>query len=143
MQFFLKLEVCSDPQLLSVVRSTVKQLAIVMGFSSAECRSITIGVDEAITNIIRHAYQNRHDQAILLTCQGGDGVLEFILEDHGRPADLAKLRGRSLSEVRPGGLGTHIIRKTMDQVEYERRPEGNRLRLVKYLKTRALQEREP
>jgi anti-sigma regulatory factor (Ser/Thr protein kinase) len=132
--FALKLEVPSDPELLSVVRSAVKQLAQVTGFTDEECRSITVAVDEAMTNIIRHAYENRHDQSIQLVCQRDDHGLEFILTDSGRPVDPEKLHGRPLHEVRPGGLGMHIIRQVMDQVQYERLPGGNRLRLIKYLK---------
>ncbi len=136
-KFDLKLEVPSDPELLSVVRSAVQQIAGLVGFSDEECRSITSAVDEALTNIIRHAYQNQHDQTIALLCQRRDDALEFTLVDRGRAPDPEKLRGRPLEEVQPGGLGTHIIRQVMDEVEYERLPGGNRLRLVKYLKKNA------
>lgn len=134
MSFSLKLELPSDPRLLSVVRSTVQQLATVAGFSAEECRSITVAVDEALTNIIRHAYQDRHDQMIDLVCQRHDDGLEFVLTDHGQPVALGKLRSQPLGELRPGGLGTHIIQQVMDHVQYERLPDGNRLRLIKYLK---------
>ena len=138
----MKLELVSDPQLLSVVRSAVHELAKVVGFSDEECRTITVAVDEALTNIIRHAYQNRHDQTIGLVCQPcGDGI-EFLLSDSGQAADPEKLRGRPLSEVRPGGLGTHIIQQVMDHVEYQALPDGNRLRLVKYLKNKGARESE-
>jgi len=39
-----------------------------MGFSEPACRSITRAVDEAMTNIIRHAYGGRPNQPIVLTC---------------------------------------------------------------------------
>jgi len=136
-EFCLKLEVPSDPQLLSVVRSAVQQLATVMGFSDKDCRSITVAVDEALTNIIRHAYQNRPDQTIAVVCQRRNDGLEFTLVDRGRAVDPKKLRARPLGEVRPGGLGTYIIQQAMDKVQYERLPDGNRLRLVKYLRNRA------
>jgi anti-sigma regulatory factor (Ser/Thr protein kinase) len=38
-----------------------------------------------------------------------------------------------LDENALGGRGTHLIRQIMDEVSYERLPEGNRLRLKKYL----------
>ena len=141
MAFSLKLELPSHPQVLCVVRSAVQQLAIVAGFPEEDSRSITLAVDEALTNIIRHAYENRHDQEIELTCrllpadapgQDSEG-LEFVLMDHGRPVDPAELHGRPLGEVRPGGLGTHFIAQIMDQVHYEPLPGCNQLRLVKYL----------
>jgi len=54
------------------------------------------------------------------------------LIDWGPPCDPTKLKARSLDEIRPGGLGLHIIRGSMDAVEYRREGGSNCLRLVKY-----------
>jgi len=136
-----KVELRSDPEMLSVVRSAVRQLATVVGLSERECRWVTLAVDEALANIIRHAYQNRRGQPIEVSCRrlgsrapgGREGRLEFLLADRGRSADPSELRGRPLDEVRPGGLGMHFIREIMDEVEYKRSEGRNQLRLVKYL----------
>ena len=135
----LKLEVPSDPQILCVVRSAVERFAALAGFSEEDCRSITLALDETMTNIIRHAYGDRHDQAIELNCHGNDECVEFVLLDHGRSVSPEKIRGRPLEEVRPGGLGTHIIAQVMDQVSYEPLPGGNQWKLVKRLPGRRLQ----
>ncbi len=132
MDFAIKLELPSDPQLLCVVRGAVQQLSSVAGFSEEDCRLITLAVDEALTNIIRHAYGDRHDQPITLTCRQQPEGIEFILVDSGHPVDPAQIRGRELSDVRPGGLGTHFITQIMDQVEYEPLPGRNQMRLVKH-----------
>ena len=149
MAFSLKLELPSHPQVLSVVRSAVQQFAVVVGFNEEECRSIILAVDEALANIIRHAYDNRYDQTIELTCrrlgpdlgsnsgtpvdQMQDG-LEFVLVDHGRSAEPEQMKGRDLDDVRPGGLGIHLMSQIMDEVSYEPCAEFNQLRLVKLLK---------
>ncbi len=133
----LKMELPSDPALLCVVRGAVGKLAEVAGLPEKACREVTLAVDEALTNIIRHAYRNRRGHAIELRCRrcgGPRGIrLEFVLVDKGRAVDPAELRGRPLDEVRPGGLGTHLIQHSMDEVSYQRRGGRNRLRLVKYL----------
>jgi anti-sigma regulatory factor (Ser/Thr protein kinase) len=152
MAFSLKLELPSHPQVLSVVRSAVQQFAIVVGFNEEECRSIILAVDEALANIIRHAYDNRYDQTIVLTCrrlgpdlgtdpgtpidQICDG-LEFVITDHGRPATPEQMKGRDLDDIRPGGLGIHLMCQTMDQVSYEPSSECNQLRLTKLLKRKS------
>jgi len=133
MEVSFKLQVPSDPEMLSVVRSAVGQFAAVAGFPEDDCRMITLALDEAMTNIIRHAYDNRHDQAIEVHgWRSGDG-LEFRLVDHGRSVKPADLRGRPLDEVRPGGLGTHLIAQIMDQVSYQPLEDRNELCLLKYL----------
>jgi serine/threonine-protein kinase RsbW len=136
----LKLELNSDPKLLCVVRGALERLTEVFGFSPPDRRSVTRAVDEALTNIMRHAYNGRTDQPIEMYCrrvrprasQTADGF-EILLCDQGPAIDLSKLRGRRLDEIKPGGLGMHFIRQSMDTVEYERAGSTNQFRLVKYL----------
>jgi serine/threonine-protein kinase RsbW len=136
----LKLELHSDPKLLSAVRGAVERLTEILGLSAAESRSVIRAVDEALTNIMRHCYCGRLDQPIEVTCsrirrRGADGPdegLEILLSDRGPAIDPALLRGRPLDEIRPGGLGLHLIRQSMDTVEYRRTRGTNQFRLVKY-----------
>jgi anti-sigma regulatory factor (Ser/Thr protein kinase) len=128
-----RMRMASDPRLLSVVRSTVSELAAVWGFEDEQCRRITLAVDEALSNIIRHAYKNRCDQEIDLNFQAHSDYLEFSFVDRGEAADPSRFCAQPLDEIAPSGRGTHIIRQIMDDVCYERLPEGNLLRLVKYL----------
>ena len=138
----LKLELQSNPELLCAVRGAMDKLTERMGFLEPECRSVTRAVDEAMTNIIRHAYGNQPDKPIELTCYWAKGGtrgelregLEIILKDQGAPAEPEKMQGRSLEKVQPGGLGLHYIRQSMDIMEFTRADGTNQLRLVKYLK---------
>ena len=60
----------------------------------------------------------------------------IVIEDEARQIDPAFIKGRELDDVRPGGLGVHIIREVMDVVEYESRDGvGMRLTLFKQLGT--------
>jgi serine/threonine-protein kinase RsbW len=131
LKFQMRLD--SDPRLLPVVRSTVKELAAAIGFGEAECRSITLAVDEALSNVIRHAYRNECNQEIELNCRAQSDCLEFTFVDCGEPADPARICGQPLDKVALGGRGTHLIRQIMDEVSYERLPARNRLSLKKYL----------
>ena|SRR5215813_7717175 len=143
--FLLKLELHSDPQLLCVVRGALERLTEVFGFSPSDRRSVTRAVDEALTNIMRHGYGGQVDQLIEVHCTRlashaasgqGDG-LQILLCDYGPEIDPTKLRGRRLDEIKPGGLGLHFIRQSMDQVEYRRSGGANQFRMVKYLHSSA------
>jgi len=141
--WLLRLELPSDPEILCVVRSAVMRLTEELGFPAAECRAMTRAVDEALANIIRHAYDSQPGQPIELLCRrihgrtgrGHREALEIMLVDHGTSVDRKKLCGRSLDEVRPGGLGLHFIQDAVDFMRYTSEARGNRLRLVKYLPT--------
>lgn len=114
-----------------------------LGFPAGECRALTRAVDEALANIICHAYHGRPGQPIHLLCRrtevrtsGKERTgLEIVLIDRGAAADRKNLCGRPLEDVRPGGLGLHFIEGGVDVMQYQRQARRNRLRLVKYLPT--------
>ncbi|MDP9337522.1 MAG: ATP-binding protein [Acidobacteriota bacterium] len=140
-RLLLDLVLVSDPQLLSVVRAAVERLTELSGFSPPECRSITRAVDEAVANVIRHAYSSQPNKRIDLCCKRVSSTvkgrhregLEIQLFDNGAPFDRKKLTARSLDEVKPGGLGLHFMRDSMDVMEHRRVRGKNQLRLVKYI----------
>lgn len=102
---------------------------------------MVLAVDEALTNIIRHAYQGKPDQPIEISFRriqaAQDGArrpaLEIVFQDQGAKVDAKRLCSRDLEDVRPGGLGLHFIKESMDAVEFRRRWGRNQLRLVKFL----------
>ena len=144
----LRMELRSNPEMLCVVRNAVGELTAKLGFSEPDCRAVVRAVDEALTNIIRHAYLGDPDRPIDASFhridapkdgQSGD-ALEIVLEDNGVTANPEKMCGRALEDIRPGGLGLHFIRECMDTVEFTRNNGRNQLRLVKFLNVQAPQK---
>jgi anti-sigma regulatory factor (Ser/Thr protein kinase) len=122
----IKFSVPSDPRYLCVVRGAIGRLAALIGWDESESRAIVLAVDEALTNVIRHAYHNRTDGLMELECQETADGLEITLVDKGDAADRSKICTREIGCDQVGGLGTHIIKTVMDRVAYEESPEGNR-----------------
>lgn len=130
------LEIPSDPSALFLVRCLVERLAQRMAFGVEEVAQLTLAVDEACTNAIRHAYGNRLGERIVLRFMVKKESLEIQVRDFGDPVDPSTIRPRELGDIRPGGLGTHFIRSAMDEVSYEAQEGGGTmLRLVKYRKS--------
>ena len=144
----LRMEFESNPEMLCVVRNALGQLAATVGFSESECRAVVLAVDEALTNIIRHAYLGDPEQPIEVSFRwihvprdgGGHDALEIVLEDRGTAVNPKEMCGRALEDVRPGGLGLHFIRQSMDTVEFSHCNGRNQLRLVKILHVQASQK---
>lgn len=122
---------------LPVVRATVAQLAAMVGWSESESRCITMAVDEALSNVIRHAYHGRADARIELHFRAGEGRLEVRIRDTGDPPDRSQICAREPGCDRIGGLGTHIIRDVMDTVTYESGTDGNWFTAIKRLRRQA------
>src|SRR5271168_2941531 len=133
MGFHLKLVMPSDPRVLPIVRAAVGELAAVCGLPEETRQGITLAVDEALANIIRHAYKNRHDQEIELDCQANAERIVFRLLDQGEPPDPARICGQPLNDVSLSGRGTHLIKAIMDEMSYEQSSGKNELILVKNL----------
>ncbi len=116
------LRILSTPTHLPVVRAALEKACELAGFDSETTGGVVLSVDEALTNVIRHAYQGAEDKEIEIEWSplgdSGAGGLRIRLRDHGQWVDPSSMRGRDLADVRPGGLGVHIMRKCMDEVRY-------------------------
>ena len=116
------------------VRHTARLFLKKCNFDESSIELLVLGLDEACTNIIRHAYD--HDEKpVRLEMERLPDRIRFVLRDYGRPCDPKGIRSRRLEDVRPGGVGVYIIRQVFDYVKYEPRPRGTRLVLEKRFAT--------
>jgi anti-sigma regulatory factor (Ser/Thr protein kinase) len=134
----IKIELVSDPMYLCGARELVSCIAHRIGFDDMECSKIALAVDEAMCNVIRHGYERATDKPIWVTITPLDsseesfGGIEIVIEDEAKQIDPTAIKGRELEDIRPGGLGVHIIREVMDSVVFEKRERvGMRLTMRK------------
>ncbi len=130
----LDLRFPADACELRAVRKAVEQQVLEAGAGQDCARDVVMAVDEACQNVIRHAYAGATGEIVLQIDHRPDvGELVFSLIDFAPRVDPASIRPRDLDEVRPGGIGTHLIREAMDTVEYVEPPPGcgNLLRMTK------------
>lgn len=126
-------DIPSNPAVLFLVRALVKRLSERLGFSSEQVQRMMLAIDEACTNVIRHAYGNRTGERIVISFFVHPQQLEIHIRDFGQTASPEAFKPRDLSQVRPGGLGLHFIREGMDEVHYETPADGGGLlRLIRY-----------
>lgn len=132
-----RVEITSQPGWLAPLRAFVTALAARAGFDEVAQFQLALAIDEAVANVINHGYDRRPDGRIWISVWSESeprAALRFVLEDSGRQVDPCAIRSRHLDDVRPGGLGVHIIKEVMDECRWEQRPVGGmRLTLVKFL----------
>ena len=134
-----EIHVHAVPEYLCVVRLAVRKAAEIAGLAASDLDAVTLALEEALTNVIQHSYDGPCHKPILIKLdtvdtddKGGMG-LQIIVRDFGGQVDPSKIRSRDLEDVRPGGLGVHIIRSVMDEVEYSCPADGGmQLRMTKY-----------
>jgi len=128
-----KLEFTSHTANLALMRSFVRRFLARHPFSEKQRTLMVLGIDEACTNVIRYAYDLRDDQPIALSVEALSTCVRMRLRDYGEQTPAHQMRGRNHAEVRPGGLGLHLIRNAFDKVDYILKPLGTELVLTKNL----------
>lgn len=123
----VKIDMLSQPRYLAGARAMIASVARRLGFREADCAHVALALDEALCNVIKHGYQKREDQHIWISVwpmEGNCCGIRILIEDAGRQVEPAEIRSRQLDDIRPGGLGVHIINQVMDHVEYAKRSDG-------------------
>jgi len=127
------LDMTSSARNCKYARQFIEDWALTAGFSDLVRGQIVLAADEAVTNVIRHTYANVPDKPIVLSAEIADGLLHLRLRDYGPHVDPEKLKGRQLEDIKPGGLGLHLLQSVFSVVEHNPLPDGNEWHLAKPL----------
>lgn len=128
----VRITIPSHPRYLSLVRMVSAKMAEFEGLGETATEEIRLAVDEACANVIKHAYGGAPDKEMTLEFSRDETGFRVTIDDEGIRAHPEMIEGRPLDDVRPGGLGVHLIRKAFDVVSFDRaKPTGNRLLLIR------------
>ena len=122
----LQLKVTSDPANLAPVRKAIEAFATAHGFNERAVAEIGLCVNEAMANVIRHAYGGRCDCPIHIAANiEPDGrTLAISQRDWGCGIDPKCLPRRPYDPLQPGGVGMICLRQWMDEITYAPQPDG-------------------
>jgi len=148
-----------ETKILRIIRVFISALAREIGFNDEDTAKIEIAVDEACSNVICHAYKFNNKRAkkkvtrkvatsktsrlkkyeISLNVFIKKNCLRIEILDYGEGGKNVIKRG--IKEIEEyflredkHGLGTYIIKKVMDKVEFDfDEDKGTRVSMIKYL----------
>ena len=131
------LEIPSKTDNLELIREFVSNIASKAGFDSENVNKIELAVDEACSNVIKHAYEKNDNQLIDVAIEIDKNKFTVFVTDKGKGFDVKKLKTPDMTEylqqMKVGGLGIYLIRSLMDEVDFDIRPgDKNQVKLVKY-----------
>src|SRR4051812_34676312 len=87
----IRLNILSDPANLAGVRRAIEKLCAENGFGRQACDEIGLCVNEALANVIRHAYGGATNRPIEISAEVGDGATRIIIRDWGNGVNPAEL----------------------------------------------------
>ncbi len=120
------------------VSNFVLNIAKRMGFDRAEQSKIKIAVYEGCLNAIEHAYHSDPDNSVTVDVDYSSNTLVISIVDFGegfKQVDRGEFDVlKAAMERSRGGMGLHIIDRSMDKVQYKTDSlKGNRLIMTKFL----------
>ena len=134
-----KLVVSNDTKHLIVVRDFIARLIHQSRLAKDDENKVILAVDEAVSNIIEHGYDEGAEGTIELEVEADEGQFKIVVRDTGRLFNPESIPDPDMKEhVRKGqkkGLGIFLMRQIMDEVRYKFK-DGvkNELTLVKFIK---------
>lgn len=133
-----QLKIPSQSDNLAIIRDVVAKVASRVGFDTDEASKIELAVDEACTNVIKHAYANNSNQMIEVSIKVEEKKLIIIVADKGKGFNPDEIKlpdlNKSIKEGRKGGLGLCLIKTLMDKVEFEIKPGSKtQVKMIKYI----------
>lgn len=136
------LRILSRTENLQAVRKFITAHARTSGFDEETVQNIVLAVDEACTNIIRHAYNGNPDGVIDIHVQNVGNALEVQIFDTGKKFDPSRIQPpdvqKNVHRQERGGFGLYLMKRLMDEVEFHFAPGApNTLRMRKYLSARS------
>lgn len=134
-----RLEIPSQTRYLNLVTGLAKRAALVAGLDEATAAKVSIAVDEAVTNVILHAYDGEGNHRVELEVRFTAMALEVHIWHTGRAIRTEDLAlpdpGEYIRHPRKGGLGLLLMSRFMDAVDFSTDPLSGRhaCRLIKKL----------
>jgi anti-sigma regulatory factor (Ser/Thr protein kinase) len=132
----------NDTRFLAQVREAVSEVVQESAFPDKDMHRIILAVDEAVANIMEHAFESSDGEselAITMALNADANSFEVVIHDSGKEFDPAEVDTPDIAEHvaagRRNGLGIFLMRQIMDEVKYTF-VQGfrNELRMVKYVR---------
>ena len=114
----------SKCEALKDVREQINHICEQQRASSKIKNEIILAVNEACMNIIQHGYNNEPDHEFTMVISLSEHEIsrekELIIQlnDQAKKVDPLEIKSRDLDDVKPGGIGVHMIHELMDSAEY-------------------------
>ncbi len=112
----------SQLEYVHMVTMVATNAASIAGFDKSIAGKVAIATDEAVTNVIKHAYQGEPNREITFRAEITAESLIIKIMHTGRALTKDAIKLPDMEEYmkikKPGGLGLYIINQFMDEVDY-------------------------
>lgn len=133
------LNIACQTSALSGLRSFIQQALVGVALNDNEKHQVTLAVEEVCANLIIHSHGCNPQDSIQLEIINSAEKLIFEISDQGKAFNILNYKSPDLKEVmlekRKGGLGIILVKKIMDEIEFESENGTNTCRLIKWFRS--------
>jgi serine/threonine-protein kinase RsbW len=118
-----------------MVVELTRHIAALFQFPVAEAQKISLAIDEAVTNVIKHSYANQSDQPLAIEYFLAPEGLLIRIRYRGLPPDISDEEvnlGRMIKKKKKGGLGVKLMKTIMDSLVYRTVDGENVCEMIKW-----------
>lgn len=128
----------NDVEQVPLLSEFVEGVCEEVGLNMGDIMSMNLAIEEAVVNVMSYAYPTGTEGNVCIEAKANNEWLKFIITDWGKPFDPTIKDDIDITlpaeERLIGGLGIHIVKQTMDSINYERIEGKNVLTLIKKTK---------
>lgn len=130
-----KLNLSCSTAALAELRSFLQQQLAVFKLSEVDRHQVTLAVEEVCANLIIHSHACNPKEEIHLEVKQLNEKIIVEITDKGDAFNLLEYEVPNLSQVieekRKGGIGIYLVKKIMDEIQFESKNGKNICRLIK------------
>jgi serine/threonine-protein kinase RsbW len=130
-----KLNLSCSTAALAELRSFLQQNQAIFKLSEVDRHQVTLAVEEVCANLIIHSHACNPKEEIHLEVKELNKKIIVEITDKGDAFNLLDYKVPDLSQVieekRKGGIGILLVKKIMDEIEFESKNGKNICRLIK------------
>lgn len=134
-----RLNIACQTSALSELRTFLQQALNEVRLNEMEKHQVTLAVEEVCANLIIHSHGCNPKDNIQLEIRNSDQKLIVEISDQGKAFNILNYETPDLKKVmvekRKGGLGIILVKKIMDEIEFESENGTNTCRLIKWFRS--------
>ena len=133
----VELILTNEPDDRKRLHSALEEFAAEHSISAKALRAADLALEEYLTNVFTHGFEQRGAHAAVIRMAVDAPWLKIEVEDEGKPFNPLEHpkvdTTKPLAEKEIGGLGIHLMRQFMDDLDYRRSGRTNLLTMRKRL----------
>ncbi len=143
----LKATFPTDLSYLELVQNFVRESARKFGFSNESLKEIDIAIEEAVSNVIKNAFDAEESNTFDIICERIPNGIKIIIKERGMPFDPKLIPqydpGKSIDDASAKGMGVFLLKRLVNELSFHNLGlEGKETHLIKYIDGKAPSEAE-